>query len=53
MHQGKVRHVTVNEVQALRRLQDIVRAAMDGDERTKLALMRDVQWIVEKVLSAS
>ena len=52
MHQGKVRLVTVNEVQALQRIQHLVKAALDADQGTRFVLMRDVQWIIEKVLSA-
>ena len=51
MHQGKVPNVTANELQALKQIQALVRIALHADDPTKDKYMRDVQWIVDTLLS--
>jgi hypothetical protein len=51
MHQGKVPNVTANEIQALKQIQALVRVALQADELVQDKYMRDVQWIVETLLS--
>jgi hypothetical protein len=51
MHQGKVPNVTANEIQALNQIQALVRVALHADELTQDKYMRDVQWIVDTLLS--
>jgi hypothetical protein len=50
MHQGNVR--AVSEAQTLQRIRDLVKLALHADQRTRLLLMRDVQALIHKVLSA-
>ena len=53
MHQGKVPHVTANEVQALKQIQALVGMALNANESTKDKCMRDVQWVVDTLLSGT
>ena len=51
MHQGKVPNITANEVQALKQIQALVGVALHADGPTKDKHMRDVQWVVDTLLS--
>jgi hypothetical protein len=53
MHQGKVPNVTTNEIRALQQIQALVCMALDADDATKDKRMRDVQWIVDTLLSGA
>lgn len=53
MYQGKVPHVAAREVEALKQIQALVGMALNADESTKDKRMRDVQWVVDTLLSGA